>query len=216
MQVLRDEILQSESVRSDLLKWKLALAGALGAAGLGFAGSDDLRHADLVLCAIPPVCVYVDLLCLHLNLKMLVIGTFLRRTASAAETADIASYEAFVDAKARQLVIARPRFVGWIRLPGWVRRWFLGKDSDRPSAFDLEDWALSLSTFALSAALIVYAFWQESPFWVPFALSGIAGLTATAVGNWQFAKRFEAVRALSVSDTPASSVAASQHGDGED
>jgi hypothetical protein len=78
MEGLRDEILQSEGVRSDLLKWKLALAGILGAAGLGFSGSEDLRHADLVLCAIPPVCVYVDLLCLHLNLKMLVIGTFLR------------------------------------------------------------------------------------------------------------------------------------------
>jgi hypothetical protein len=36
MESLREEILRSEGVRSDLLKWKLALAGTLGAAGLGF------------------------------------------------------------------------------------------------------------------------------------------------------------------------------------
>jgi polyferredoxin len=167
---------------------------ALGAAGLGFAGSNNLRHADLVVCAIPPVCVYVDLLCLHLNLKMLVIGTFLRRPGHAGN--DIRRYEEFVNGQARQLTIARPRFLGWLHLPAWARRWLLAKESDRPSAFDLEDWALSLSTIALFLALIVYAFFQTSPFWLPFGLSGVAGLVTTAIGNWQFAKRFEAVRGL--------------------
>jgi hypothetical protein len=192
MESLREEILRSEGVRSDLLKWKLALAGVLGAAGLGFSGSNNLRHVDLVLCAIPPVCVYVDLLCLHLNLKMLVIGTFLRRPGSAGD--DIRRYEEFVNAEARQLSIPRPRYLGRLHLPAWARRWLLAKESDRPSAFDLEDWALSLSTIALSLALIVYAFFQTSPFWFPFALSGVSGLVTTAIGNWQFAKRFEAVR----------------------
>lgn len=196
MDSLREEILQSENVRSDLLKWKLALAGAIGAAGLGFSGSNDLRHADLVLCAIPPVCVYVDLLCLHLNLKMLVIGTYLRRLPPGSDADDVRRYEAFVDEHARRLVIARPRFLGRIRLPDPLRRMLLAKESDRPSAFDLEDWALSLSTIALSVALIVYAAFQDWPFWLPFALSGAASLVVSAVGNWQFAKRFEAVRAL--------------------
>jgi hypothetical protein len=193
---LREEILQSETVRSDLLKWKLALAGALGAAGLGFAGSDDLRHADLVFCAIPPVCVYVDLLSLHLNLKMLVIGTFLRQLGAGGPADDIQRYEGFVDGKARQLAITRPRFLGELRLPDWARRMLLGKETARSSAFDLEDWALSLSTVALSLALIVYAFFADWPFWLPFALSGTAGLVATAIGHWQFAKRFDAVRKL--------------------
>jgi hypothetical protein len=196
MEGLRDEILQSEGVRSDLLKWKLALAGILGAAGLGFSGSEDLRHADLVLCAIPPVCVYVDLLCLHLNLKMLVIGTFLRTMPPRSAAGDIRRYEQFVDEQARQLTIARPRYLGRLELSEPARRMILGKESDRSSAFDLEDWALSLSTIALSLALIVYACFQASPFSLPFALSGVAGLVTTAIGNWQFAKRFEAVRAL--------------------
>jgi hypothetical protein len=196
MEGLRDEILQSEGVRSDLLKWKLALAGALGAAGLGFSGSDDLRHVDLVLCAIPPVCVYVDLLSLHLNLKMLVIGTFLRRLPQGSDADDIRLYEDFVDRRARELDIASPRYLGWLRLPKPARRMLLGKESDRSSAFDLEDWALSWSTVALSVALIAYAGFQEWPFWLPFVLSGIVGLIASATGNWQFAKRFEAVRAL--------------------
>jgi hypothetical protein len=39
LEKLRDEILQTENTRSDLLKWKLGLVGAIGAAGLGFAGS---------------------------------------------------------------------------------------------------------------------------------------------------------------------------------
>jgi hypothetical protein len=137
---------------------KLALAGTLGAAGLGFSGSNNLRHVDLVLCAIPPVCVYVDLLCLYLNLKMLVIGTFLRDQSPGSAADEIRRYEEFVDRKARDLPIERPRLVGRLRLPDCVRRWFLGKDSDRSSAYDLEDWArLSLSTIALSLALIVYA-----------------------------------------------------------
>jgi hypothetical protein len=189
---LREEILQSESVRSDLLKWKLALAGALGAAGLGFAGSNELRHADLVFCAIPPVCVYVDLLSLHLNLKMLVIGTFTRQLPAGGAEDEIRRYEDFVDSKARQMAISRPR------LPGWARRMVLGKESARSSAFDLEDWALSLSTIVLSLALVVYAFFSEWPYWLPFALSGAAGLVGTAIGNWQFAKRFETVRTLEV------------------
>jgi hypothetical protein len=35
MEKLRDEILLAESTRSDLLKWRLALVGAIGAAGYG-------------------------------------------------------------------------------------------------------------------------------------------------------------------------------------
>jgi hypothetical protein len=198
MEPLREEILESEKVRSDLLKWKLALAGVLGAAGLGFSGSENLRHADLVLCAIPPVCVYVDLLSLHLNLKMLVIGTFLRQLPSGGSADEVRRYEAFVDGEARQLAIGPPRFLRWIRVPDPARRMLLGKDRDSPSAFDLEDWALSFSTIALSVALVVYAFFNEWPFWLPFALSGVSGLVTTAIGNWQFAKRFEAVRHLVV------------------
>ena len=57
MEKLRDEILHCESTRSVLLKWKLAVVGVVGAAGLGFSGSTRVPHAVLVLCVIPPVAV---------------------------------------------------------------------------------------------------------------------------------------------------------------
>src|SRR5215210_2085665 len=131
MEKLREEILQSESVRTDLLKWKLALTGAIGAAGLGFAGSKELRHADLILCAIPPLCVYVDLLCLHLNLKMLVIGTFLRQWTASGSEQGLRDYELFVQKARRMTAEGEPSDEEAERVrphaPRWVGRILLGK-----------------------------------------------------------------------------------------
>lgn len=172
MERLRDEILQTENTRSELLKWKLGLVGAIGAAGLGFAGSVELRHADLVLCALPPVAIYVDLLALHLTLRIIVIGTYFR-TAGAAEAPAYQGYEDFAhDAR---------------NLGG-------GK-----SAFDLEDWALFYSTYALSAAVAGYGVYQlvdASTFGVPFVLSGAVGAVAAFVGDRQYATRCRALDAL--------------------
>jgi hypothetical protein len=75
--------LQAQSARSDLLKWKLGLVGVIGGIGLGLAGSRSSAHADLVLCVIPLVCAYVDLLARHLSLRMLVIGGFIREKCKA-------------------------------------------------------------------------------------------------------------------------------------
>jgi hypothetical protein len=100
MERLREEILNSQTVRSDLLKYKLVIAGALGAAGLGLAGSNATGHSDLVLCTVPLACLYVDLLCRHLSLRILVIGTFYRKkgsaTASSEEFRQLADYEKYV------------------------------------------------------------------------------------------------------------------------
>jgi hypothetical protein len=166
MEKLRDEILQAENTRSDLLKWKLGLVGAIGAAGLGFAGSIELRHADLVLCALPPVAVYVDLLALHLTLRIRVIGAFFR-TAGATEAPAYWSYEEFAHGKR--------------------------------SAFELEDWALFYSTYALSAAVAGYGVYQlvdGSTFGVPFVLSGAVGALAAFVGDKKYKGRRDAL------DTP--------------
>jgi hypothetical protein len=85
VEVLRQEVIETEHTRNDLLKWKLGLVGGLGAAGLGLAGSRRLHHADLILAAIPPVAVYVDLLCRNLAIKMLVIGTFAPRAVDGSQ-----------------------------------------------------------------------------------------------------------------------------------
>lgn len=175
METLRQEILQAQTVRSDLLKWKLALVGGLGAAGLGFAGSDGLRNADLVLCAIPPVCVYVDLLCRHLSLRILVVGRFLHTRGDDPTFSSLAGYEDFVQ-KTRNL----PR-----------------EDGRRRSAFDLEDWAVSWSSFALSLAIAVYGVTRPSWFAVPFVVSGAVGLVVTWLAQRLFRDRFDRVVDLS-------------------
>lgn len=176
METLREEILQAQRVRSDLLKWKLGLVGALGSAGLGFAGTTELRHADLVLCAIPPVCVYVDLLCRHLSLRILVIGRFIRGSKAKDGAARmLSSYEEYVE-RARELPSA--------------------KEGRPRSAFALEDWALSGSTYALSIAIAVYGIYLASIFSIPFVISGAMGLFITWLGRERYADRDSDVRSL--------------------
>ncbi len=167
---LRDEIMQAEETRSDLLKWKLGLVGAVGAAGLGFAGSVELRHADLVLCVLPPVALYVDLLTLHLTLRIQVIGAFLA-TAIDQESSVYRDYERFAH-RMRHL------------------------DARDRSAFALEDWALFYSTYGLAAAVAGYGVFQlldRSVFGVPFVLSGVVGVAGALVGGRQYTARCEAV-----------------------
>jgi hypothetical protein len=78
---LRDEIIESQKARNDLLKWKLILVAALGAAGLGIGpGASPGASPNLALLAlIPFVCLYVDALCFHDEIRMLVIAGFLRK-----------------------------------------------------------------------------------------------------------------------------------------
>jgi hypothetical protein len=73
---LPDEILESQKTRSTLLKWKLAIVASLGAAGLGLASETSTSYISL-LSLIPFVCVYVDLLCTNINLRIILIGQYL-------------------------------------------------------------------------------------------------------------------------------------------
>ena len=84
------------------MKWKLLLVSGLGAAGLGFSEHSGTFRAELVLCCIPFVCAYVDLVCNHLSLRIRVIGKFISSTAIEDNTiACIKEYEKFIDAKIR-------------------------------------------------------------------------------------------------------------------
>lgn len=143
MGALRSEIMESEKIRYDLLKWKLALVAALGTVGLGIgdAGkSTGVEHLNYVLCLIPMVCIYTDVLCAHMNLRIMVIGRYLRTVPAGNQSWE--GYEKFVQA-ARSM--HRPPLV-----PD-------GRRSASVSAFVLEDWALRWSTTGLSGLLIVYA-----------------------------------------------------------
>jgi hypothetical protein len=113
MNTLREEIIHAHETRSELLKWKLAIVGAIGAVGLGLAGAQTSKHADLVLAAAPLVCIYVDLLCMNLNIRMLVIASWMRQAPiHDAEQRAIGEYEAFVD-----------RFRNAFALEDWAIDW---------------------------------------------------------------------------------------------
>ncbi len=134
MPTLRNEIIESEKARIDLLKWKLILVASLGALGLGInissQSNEPLLSLHLLLSLIPLVCVYVDLLCKHLQIRILVIGKFFKEYPTAPfdkELSCFSSYEEFCD---RQKV---------------------------RSVFALEDWAQELSTIVISILLIMAA-----------------------------------------------------------
>lgn len=174
METLREEVLNSQSVRSDLLKYKLLAVGGIGAVGLGLAGAKVRGNADLVLAAVPLACLYIDLLCRHLSLRILVIGTFIRRRGEGP----LAAYETFAD-NAREL-------------PGGNRT---------KSAFALEDWAVSWSTLALSAAILAYgiaAIIGDRPawFWAILIGSGVVGIAVTWAARLIYRDRSDRVRSM--------------------
>jgi len=94
---LRAQILESQRERSDLMRWKLLIVAALGAAGLGIQKGDVLSHSALLLALMPLVCVYVDALCAHLSLRIFTIGEFIhsRRVTPDTDTMD-RDYEMFL------------------------------------------------------------------------------------------------------------------------
>ncbi len=72
---LRNQITETQKIRSDLLKWKLVLVSGIGAVGLGI--QEGAGHNEILLGLIPLVCVYVDALCAHLSLRIRAIGVFM-------------------------------------------------------------------------------------------------------------------------------------------
>uniref|UniRef100_UPI004056DBDE hypothetical protein n=1 Tax=Candidatus Electronema sp. TaxID=2698783 RepID=UPI004056DBDE len=76
---LRNEIVESEKSRMDFLKYKLIVIASLGAIGLGFSEqhTNAKIEPDYILCIIPFICAYVDLLCYHNTIRILVIACFL-------------------------------------------------------------------------------------------------------------------------------------------
>lgn len=84
MSTLRQEIIESQKIRADFLKWKLIIVSVLGGAALGFSGQAVAGNLALALALIPPACLYVDVLCAHNSLRIIVIGTFKRKSKCCA------------------------------------------------------------------------------------------------------------------------------------
>ena len=90
---LHEEIIASQRMRASIWKWKLVLLSALGAVGLGISlGAAPNCGTPLVLCCIPVVCAYADLLLNHLSIRSQLIGAW-KRTRPRSD--DIKKYEDF-------------------------------------------------------------------------------------------------------------------------
>jgi hypothetical protein len=172
---LRQEIVESEKSQADFLKWKFIIVAAVGSLSLGFSsstntGSPSVR-AQSLLCLIPLICAYVDLISLHIMVRVRTIGAFLKETGS--------DYEKFVS-EVRQRTGANPYGFETLALHG--------------SSFLLNVLLLGLGFVAFcvhlassSAATSGAQSLSASSFeWVPgvlvaYMIAGAAGLGATAV-----------------------------------
>ena len=79
--ILRQEIVESEKAQADLLKWKLIATAGVVSFGLTNGGA----NGTLLICAVPFVCAYIDLISLHIMIRIITIGASLRSSGSKYE-----------------------------------------------------------------------------------------------------------------------------------
>jgi len=152
----------------------------LGSVGLGFgehAASGAVFEPAYVLCVIPFVCTFVDLICLHNTIRILIIANFLVSIGDP--------YEGFLSHLGRR-VNKTPH---------------LRTRKGAQYFFELEDWALQWSSVALSLMLVAFgAFRLAHPHaikdWI-FPFSGIGGIILSIVTWLIYRRRIEALAALS-------------------
>lgn len=160
---LKTEIVEAEKARTHLLKWKLIVVAGLAGAGFGLfdsatgAGGNEISH--LALCIIPFACLYIDLLCYNLQVRMLVISLFIQNYKpgnGASEIEAYCMYEKFCDS---------------------IR-----------STFKLEDWAMEYSTrvisglITLSSMLILLTHRNAPNSWTIPGISSLFILTSGLIG----------------------------------
>lgn len=96
---LRNEIIEAQKARTDLIKWKLIMCVALGGTGLGFANSVSIPNAEYILCCIPLLCAYADIQCRNISLRIFGISIFLRSMPiKESKQSYFAEYGHFLDA----------------------------------------------------------------------------------------------------------------------
>lgn len=137
MDILYQVIIENQKIRTDLLKWKMIISATLASVGIGIdplLKTSVLPTPDIVLCCIPFVAAFVDLLCSHLSLRVQVIGKFVRLTTSDTdEDQYLHHYENFVDLMRHLKTAGR-----------------------NVNVFGLEYQAMYTSSFLLSAFVIIY------------------------------------------------------------
>lgn len=186
----RSEITESQKVRSDLLKWKLIAVAVLGSVGLGLTERSAANSYSLyVLAVIPFVAVYVDVLCHHLNLRMLVISAYARIRCSGCDLV----YEDFCK-QARSLDQCKHSRRARSPEKGCI------------DTFGLERVALKHTTVALCGFLVVLALvlipgWPPCGLWdwlpsIVILSAAIAGVVVSHLTDRAFRIRYRALKAL--------------------
>jgi hypothetical protein len=123
---------------------------------------------------VPVICAYVDLISVHLMLRMIVIGTYLRKTKGVFPDHSLKDYESFL--------------------------WDIRNDR-RGNPFLFELLALHGSSFVLSALVLPFGLlmpadkFHES---YVFMVAGFAGILATFFLISNFNRRAERIAALPV------------------
>lgn len=165
IEAFREEIIETQKARSDLLKWKLVITAALAAVGLGVTTSSSNKPSvdiDLALCLIPFVCAYVDLLCYHLNLRMFVINKFFKRIKTTNKSQIQTNKSQVHDDLLRSIRLIHD----YEETCEKVR-----------FAFELESSTLKWSSIVLSLLVIAYSYYANTrinAIW--FLLAGILGV----------------------------------------
>lgn len=183
---LRSEIVEAQKARTELLKWKLVLTAALGATGLGL-GTAEARvspttpNLSLVLCCIPLLCAYVDLICAHLSLRILVIGTFLRNRS----TGEAAEYEQFAE-KARN-----------------VQAYSLEQWASFGSSYLLSLFVGGIGVERVSQTVTDAGWWAVAVQSWPYLVAALIGLVGTFAVWRASASRSEAIKLLGKSGPPS-------------
>ena len=96
MKLLRQELNGAQQRQAELLRWKLLLVSALAATGLGLTNSPTVPHIELILCCIPFVCAYVDILYYDQSLIIIGIAEFTRSCLTPDdENLGLIEYEKF-------------------------------------------------------------------------------------------------------------------------
>ena len=94
-EILRLEIIESQKSQADMLKWKFIAISAIGVVLTNNKLNDSKIDIIIYLLPLVPfICAYVDLLSYHLMIRIIVIGTYLRK-AYKSDTNKM-NYEEFV------------------------------------------------------------------------------------------------------------------------
>jgi hypothetical protein len=83
---LRQEIIESQKTQAEFLKWKLITIAAVASVALGLEAGKTTDPLKILFCLIPLLCGYVDLISLHIMIRVMTIGIYLRMAGDPYET----------------------------------------------------------------------------------------------------------------------------------